>query len=56
MLLSPPPRPVGCTVEAISKSSQISPAAVPSKADKAELPPSPENFRDPKPSELIVTE
>jgi len=36
--------------------SQISPAAVVSIADWAELPPSPDIFKVPKASELIVTE
>jgi hypothetical protein len=55
-MLSPEPTPVGCTVVAPSKLSQISPAAVASKAEVAEDPPSPENFIVPKSSELTVTE
>ena len=55
-MLSPVPTPVGCTVFVPSKLSQISPAAVVSKADVAEDPPSPENFKVPKESELTVTE
>jgi hypothetical protein len=54
--LLPPPTPVGLIAPASSKLSQISPAAEPSIADTAELPPSPENFNVPRPSELIVTE
>ena len=55
-MLSPEPTPVGVIAPESSKLSQMSPAAVASKAEVAELPPSPENFKEPRESELIVTE
>ena len=54
MLLSPAAAPVISPIPV--PVFQISPAAPPSIAPWAELPPSPENLKDPKASEEIVTE
>jgi hypothetical protein len=55
-MLFPDPTPDGSKPVSSSKLSQMSPAAVASTAVVAEDPPSPENLRVPKESELIDTE